>query len=403
MAEPVFRDTTATKKIFSLTKPIRAVSGGTGASKTISILIWCIDYAQSTENERIDIVSESHPHLEGGAIADFKRIMQDRGYWKDKLWNDSKHQYTFETSSRIKFTSYDKFGKAHGPRREVLFINECNNVPYGIADQIITRTSKITWLDWNPTYEFWFYKKMWNDEKQRDRIDFIKLNYKDNEALDEESIRKIEVHKGDKYWWTVYGEGELGELPGKIYSGWRMLSKEELPRMMRLECYGLDFGYTNDPTAIVAIYYGDGGYIVDEIAYGYGLSNKEIAGILNNRDKKIVVCDSAEPKSIDELISYGIQAQPSAKGSDSVNSGIQLVQQQTMVIALPSKNLIDDYQGYMWKEDKKTGERINEPEHMHSHSMDAIRYAITWLRPYVKPQVLQASEPIKLFYPELGI
>ena len=149
-----FKDTTATKKIFQLKQRIRAVCGGTSASKTISILVWCIDYSQSTENQITSVVSESYPHLEKGAMLDFEHIMKDRGYWDDKRWNGTKHVYTFETGSKVEFLAVDTYGKAHGPRRDNLFLNECNNLSYAIVDQLIIRTRNIVWMDWNPTNEF---------------------------------------------------------------------------------------------------------------------------------------------------------------------------------------------------------------------------------------------------------
>ena len=156
--------TTGTKKLLKLKKNNRAVSGGTGASKTYSIVMILIDYAQATDPEKpelIDIVSESYPHLEAGVMQDFKEIMKDRGYWNDKLWNATKHIYTFETGTAIKFMSVYKIGKAHGPRRDVLFLNECNYISYLIADQLMTRTRKVVWLDWNPSEDFWFYEKIY--------------------------------------------------------------------------------------------------------------------------------------------------------------------------------------------------------------------------------------------------
>src|ERR1051325_2952507 len=140
-----FTDTTATKKIFSLKKRIRAVAGGTAASKTVSILFWLIDYCQTKQSRAkiCHVVSESFPHLESGSMLDFQSIMKDRGYWNDARWHDTKHEYTFETGNKLRFTSVDTYGKAHGPRRDVLFVNECNNLDYNIVDQLITRTREI--------------------------------------------------------------------------------------------------------------------------------------------------------------------------------------------------------------------------------------------------------------------
>ena len=140
MENRIFQDTTATRKVFSLKKRIRAVAGGTWASKTISILIWLIDYCQSRSAKHISVVSESYPHLQLGAIRDFQAILKANGYWNDAYWNDTKHTYIFPNNSFIEFISIDKFGKAHGPRRDILFLNEANNIEWNIADQLITRT-----------------------------------------------------------------------------------------------------------------------------------------------------------------------------------------------------------------------------------------------------------------------
>ena len=254
-SEYYFQDTTATKKIFDLKKRIRAVAGGTGASKTISILIWLIDYCQRGQGREklASVVSESYPHLEKGAIYDFENIMKDRGYWKDTLWQGQKHTYKFETGNELQFASIDTYEKAHGPRRDVLFINEANNLAYNIADQLIIRTREIVWMDWNPSSEYWFYTEM---KDKREDVDFITLTFLDNEALDEITKNEILSHKNNKNWWNVYGLGQLGSLEGQIYHDWQVI--DEIPFEARLERYGLDFGYTNDPTAIVAIYYTTG-------------------------------------------------------------------------------------------------------------------------------------------------
>jgi len=204
-SEFYIKDTTATRMIFDLTKRIRALAGGTAASKTMSILIWLIDYCQSPKNKNklATVVSESYPHLEKGAILDFKTIMKDREYWNDSLWNETKHFYNFETGNTLEFFSVDTYGKAHGPRRDVLFVNECNNLPFNIVDQLIIRTREVVWLDWNPTSEFLFYNDMLPN--RRDDIDFITLTYKDNEALDLSTIAEIESHRNNKAWWQVYG------------------------------------------------------------------------------------------------------------------------------------------------------------------------------------------------------
>ena len=385
----MFQVTTATRKVLKLKKRIRAVCGGTSASKTISILLALIDYAQVQKNELISIVSETMPHIKRGAERDFKMIMESHGYWKESRWNATDHIYTFETGTKIEFFSADSADKLRGPRRDVLFLNECNNIPYEAFNQLEVRTKKTIWLDWNPTNEFWFYTELLG---KREDIDFITLTYKDNEALDENIIRSIEARKANKNWWTVYGEGKLGEVEGKVYKDWQIIN--EIPHEARLERYGLDFGYTNDPTGIVGVYYYNGGYILDEVAYQKGLSNKQIADIFQNLPSALVIADSAEPKSIDEIFSYGINIIGSQKGQGSVSQGIQFVQDQRISVTKRSLNLIKEYRNYLFKTDRN-GKIINVPEEGLDHLLDAVRYALESFKPKAKPiNILHSYDPI---------
>lgn len=373
-----FSDTTATKKVFSLKKRIRAVAGGTSASKTISIMVWIIDYCQSNKNKLVHVVSESYPHLEAGAMLDFQNIMKAQGYWEQGNWNDTKHRYTFETGTTLRFYSVD-LSNAHGPRRDVLFINEANHIPLAVYDQLEPRTREILWLDWNPSEEFWFYKTI--QQQNKDDIDFITLTYKDNEALDDNTIKSIESRKNNKSWWNVYGLGQLGEIEGRIYTGWRIL--EEVPFEARLVRRGLDFGYSNDPAAIVDIYYMDGGYILDERLYATRQDNEDLAMFVKSLDKPdtIIVADSAEPKSIAEMKKYGAHTVIEAwKGKGSRNTGIRKIQNKPISVTARSLNLIDEYRAYMWKFNKD-GEQLNEAEDGFDHALDAVRYAVESLEP----------------------
>lgn len=367
----MYQLTTATKKLSKLKKRIRGVAGGTSAGKTISIEQLLIDDAQSDTSPTLtSIVSESFPHLKRGAMLDFKNIMMDHNYWQDSRWNATDYKYKFETGSVIEFFSADQPSKVRGPRRDRLFANEGNNIPWETWDQLLVRTKEYAWVDWNPTNEFWFYEQV----KERPDVDFVTLTYIDNEALDPNIVAEIESHRENKNWWAVYGLGQLGEVEGKIYTGWQVL--DELPHEARLERYGLDFGYSNDPSAIVALYYYNGGYIVDEITYQKGLSNKQLADILNNLEKSLVVADSAEPKSIDELKLYGVNVLPAQKGQGSLVQGIQYVQDQKMSVTKRSTNVLKEYRNYMWKTDRD-GKILNVPEDIWNHGMDALRYALS--------------------------
>jgi phage terminase large subunit len=368
--------TTATKKIHELNKRIIAIPGGTSAGKTISVLQVLIDKAQRDKNPTLtSVVSESFPHLRRGAMRDFLDILESQGYFKDDRWSKTEYTYRFETGSKIEFFSADQPSKVRGPRRDRLFINEANNVPFETFEQLEVRTKEVIYLDWNPTNLFWYYEEV---REHRDDVEEVTLTYLDNEALDKTIVDSIEQRKNRAGWWKVYGLGQLGEVEGKIYTGWQII--DEIPHEARLERYGLDFGYTNDPTAITSVYYYNGGYIFDEVLFQKGLSNKQIADILANHEKALTIADSAEPKSIDEIRSYGINITGAEKGRDSVKYGIQTVQSQKCSITKRSTNIIKEYRNYLFETDRD-GKILNEPEHTYSHSMDAIRYAIMSLIP----------------------
>lgn len=369
--------TTATKKVISSKARIRAFPGGTSASKTISILLYLIALSQSEPkaNKLTSIVSESFPHLRRGAMRDFLNIMKDHGYYDEDRWDKTNSIYTFETGNQIEFFSVDQSEKLRGARRDRLFINEANNIPFNAFEELEVRTKEFIILDWNPTTEFWYYTEV---KPKRNDVEEITLTYLDNEALSPEIVKSIEARKDRKQWWRVYGLGQLGEIDSQIYKDWKIV--DDVPFEARLERYGIDFGYTNDPASVVAVYYYNGGYIVDEMAYGKGMSNKELADVILSAEKHaITIADAAEPKSIDEIRQYGVTILPAKKGQGSVLQSIQYVQSQKVSMTKRSLNVIREYRNYVWITDKD-GKIINEPDHENSHSMDAVRYAIASIR-----------------------
>jgi phage terminase large subunit len=377
----MFSITTATKKVAQLQKRIRAIQGGTSAGKSISILQLLIHKAQTDKTPTVtSVVSESLPHLRKGCMRDFLNIMDTHGYYDDNRWNKTDSIYTFESGSIIEFFGADQASKVRGPRRDRLFMNECNNLAFETFEQLEVRTRECIYLDWNPTTEFWFYTEV---KPHRDDVDHIIITYLDNEALEKTIVDSIEQRKDRKSWWQVYGLGQLGEVDGKIYTNWKII--DEIPHEAKLMRFGLDFGYTNDPTAIVAIYQHLGGIILDEILYQKGMQNSQIAGVLQNQENLVLtVADSAEPKSIDDIALYGIPIVATVKGKDSVKQGIDLVQDQQISVTKRSTNVIKEYRNYLWEVDKN-GKVLNIPEHEYSHSMDAIRYGITSLPKLVMP------------------
>jgi len=371
----MYQLTSATQKLLKLHKRIRGVAGGTSAGKTISILQILIDKSQSDKTPKLtSVTSESMPHLKRGAIRDFLSIMQTHNYFNENAWNKTDSIYTFETGSRMEFFSLDMPHKVRGPRRQRLFINEANNIPLETFDQLEIRTNEEIWLDWNPVAEFWWYTDV---QPNRD-VDFVILTYLDNEGLEQSIVESIESRRGNKNWWNVYGLGQLGESEGRIYTGWQIIN--EVPHEARLERYGLDYGYSNDPTASDGIYKYNGGFIIDEVIHQKGLVNSEIANVFKNLPRALIIADSAEPKSNDEIKSYGVTLLPSTKGQGSVLQGIQLVQNQRISVTKRSVNTIKEYRNYLWQTDKN-GKIINEPVDYMNHHMDGIRYAITSMNP----------------------
>lgn len=375
-----YAKTTALKRVARLSKKIRVVQGGTSASKTISILQLLIALSQSDETPKLtSVVSESLPHLKKGAIRDFKNIMKAHNYWKEERWHDTDKTYTFETGSQIEFFGAEQSDKLRGGRRDRGFMNECNLLTLESFDEFEVRTREFVFCDFNPTAEFWIFNEVLG---QRDDVELIILTYKDNEACPPEIVRSIEQRKNRPGWWKVYGEGQLGEVEGRIYTGWHEI--ESIPNEARLERYGLDFGYHPDPCAIVAVYYYNGGYILDEVVYQLEMSNREIANTLKNLPRALVVADSAEPKSIDELKAYGLNVVPTNKGADSVRHGIRAVQDQSISVTKRSANLLKEYRNYLWAVDKDGKVLPGIPESGADHLLDASRYAVNSLVPVIR-------------------
>ena len=369
--------TTAIKKLSKLNKRNRVVQGGTSAGKTFGIIPLLIDHAIKNPNKEISIVSESIPHLRRGALKDFLKIMISTGRYIDGMFNKSLLKYQFTNGSYIEFFSIESADKLRGARRNILYVNEANNIPFDAYNQLAIRTNETIWIDFNPTSSFWAHTELQNNED----TDFIKLTYKDNEALPDTIIKDIEKAKAKavnstywKNWWTVYGLGEIGSLEGACIPDWKQI---DLPNEARLLCYGMDWGYSNDPTTLVAMYKYNNSFIFDEVLYKKGMLNTEISNLLKSYNvDNIIYADSAEPKSIAELNSYGHTVLPCMKGRDSIVYGINLINQNEIYITTRSVNMIKELQNYIWLK-TKDGETLNKPIDAYNHCIDAMRYAIT--------------------------
>jgi phage terminase large subunit len=364
--------TTAIRKILRLRNRIKIIQGGTSAGKTFGILPILISKAAKRPLMEISVVAESIPHLRRGALKDFLSMMKSGFRYVDKRYNKSLLRYDFDNGSYIEFFSADDSSKLRGARRDILYINECNNIEFEAYNELAIRTKREIYLDFNPANEFWVHTELKNEPD----TDFVVLTYKDNEALDKGIVREIEKNrlKGltSSYWanwWNVYGLGEMGSLQGVVFSNWKQI--DTIPTEARLLGYGVDFGYTADPTSIIEVYNYNGQRILNEICYQTGLVNTEIAKKLQKNI--IAYADSAEPKSIEEIRRTGQLIKGVTKGLDSVNFGIQIMQSQEYLVTSQSTNLIKELRSYCWDKDR-SGKQINKPIANYNHAIDAVRY-----------------------------
>ena len=370
--------TTAQRKISKLRKRVRIVQGGTSSSKTFSIIPLLIDYAIAKPKSEISIVSESIPHLRRGALKDFIKIMDWTHIFREEQFNRSTLRYDFTNGSYIEFFSADQSDKLRGARRDVLFVNECNNITFESYHQLAIRTRRFIYLDYNPTSEFWVHKELLSDKD----AEMIILTYKDNEALDSELVKEIEKAreraKESTYWanwWKVYGLGQIGVIDGVIFSNWQIV--KQIPEDAELLGYGLDFGFTNDPSALISVHKFNSELYIKELIYQTRLTNNDIVQkmIELGVDKyKDIIADSAEPKSIEDIYRGGFRNIYGAKkGADSIRNSIDKLQRYKINITESSTNLIKEFRGYVWTKDKN-GNQTGEPIGINDHGIAALRY-----------------------------
>ena len=311
--------------------------------------------------------------------------MKATGRYINQNYNRTFLTYTFTNGSYIEFFSADQEDKVRGPRRHILYVNECNNITFDTYHQLAIRTSQSIWVDFNPSNEFWVYEELKPDAD----TEWLTLTYQDNEGLPDSIKKEIEKAKVKAYknpdgnildpnniknkfwdnWWKVYGLGLLGSLDGVIFTNWEQI--DEVPKEAELLGIGLDFGYTNDPTAAIEVYKWNGKRILNQIIFQPGLLNFQIAERLPKGVK--VIADSSEPKSIEEIKRFDIDIKGATKGPDSVMFGIQAMQTQEYLITKNSVDLIKEFRQYCWDTDK-TGKKLNQPIDTFNHGIDAVRY-----------------------------
>lgn len=359
-----------------------ASKGGTRSSKTWSTLqllhLLCVN---SEKPLVISCVAATLPMVKRGMQRDFKQMLLAENEWNEDSFNKSEGTYTYPNGCMIEFFGVDNASKVHGSARDILFVNEAQTIPREIFRQLDIRTRKKVIIDFNPVRKFWG-----ETEFVGDRYLTIHSTYKDNPYLSAEQVSAIEKNQNDANWWRVYGEGETGGVEGNVYPEYEVI--EDMPETFTGRCIGLDFGFVNDPTAIVDIRFQGWDLYVDLLCYETGLLNANIAEYLtsNMLHRLITVCDNAEQKSIVELQQRRIKAIPCVKGRGSVAGGIAQVKQFKLHITKRSVKLLDELDNYKWIKDEATDTYTNEAIDAWNHALDALRYGVDYLIRKYRPK-----------------
>lgn len=356
--------------------------GGSGSSKTISILqvLWII--ARQNQGVTISCVSESMPHIKRGIERGFRKILEDDGIFHPRDFNMTDHIYRVGTSI-IEFFSADDYSKVKGPRRDYLYVNEVNHIPYETFSQLAIRTARRIYVDYNPEGEFFIHTEIMPHDPDHT---FIHSTHLDNPYLPEPSRQEIiKRSERDPYFRLVYLMGEIGVLQGVIFTNWEV---KPLPDHAKLIGHGLDFGYVNDPSALVEVWEFGRELWLNELLYETGLVNIPITDFNgrippNLHDKMVglgvrirseeIIADSAEKKSIDELFAKGWNIHPAVK--TSIKNEIDVMKRFKLNVTPTSLNMIKELRNYKWRVDKD-GTALNEPVDAFNHLIDAARYRI---------------------------
>ena len=359
-----------------------ASKGGTRSGKTWATLQMLHLLACNTEKPLvISCVAATFPMVKRGMLRDFKSMVAAEGAWDESRFNKTESTYEYPNGTVLEFFSCDNAGKVHGPARDVLFVNEAQGIPREIFRQLDIRTRKKVIIDFNPVRKFWG-----ETEFVGDKYITIHSTYKDNPYLTPEQVGAIEKNKGDANWWRVYGEGLTGGVEGNVYPEYEVI--EDMPEGTTGGCIGLDFGFVNDPTAIVDVRFFGWDLYVDLLCYETGLLNSHIADYLTGQGlaKVYTICDSAEQKSIMELQQRKIKAMPCVKGRGSIAAGIAQVRQFKLHVTKRSVALLDELDNYKFIKDEATDTYTSEPIDAHNHALDALRYAVDFLIRRYRPK-----------------
>ena len=346
--------------------------GGTSSGKTYAIMQLLFTKAIEEPRSIITIVGQDIPNLKKGAYRDAKTIYYgapDLQLWFGKP-NESDRVFTCINGSIIEFTSYDGEQDAKSGKRDYLFINEANGITYEVFQQLYWRTRKTTYIDYNPNARFWVHDKLIGKKG----VKLIISDHRHNPFLSAEDHEKIETIS-DPDLWKVYARGLTGKAKGVIYKKWQIV--DEMPSLCKRRFGAIDFGFTNDPTAILDIRLSEGELWIDLISYDVEMDNPKIVDVIKSAGMSKIdfIADSAEPKSIAELKKLGLSVEGADKGPDSIKNGISAVKRYKLNVTRRSKFLITELERYRWAVDG-AGNPLNVPIDKFNHALDALRYGV---------------------------
>lgn len=360
------------KQLLNSEQKIIVQQGGTRSGKTYNVLLFIIfEYCLKQTGKTITICRKTFPSVRATVMRDFITILKQYGLYREEHHNKSNSEYKLN-KNLIEFISVDQPQKIRGRKRDILFINEANELDFEDWQQLVFRTQKKIILDYNPSDEYhWIYDKV----LVRDDVEFYKTTYLDNPFLEKSIVKEIELlRETDEQYWQIYGLGLKGMSKSTIFT---YVEVPHIPHDAELVSYGADAGYTNDPSTLVSVYKKDHNLYVKEHLYRTMMTTKDLSDhfkeVIENK-RSPVYFDAAEPRLIDELRRMGHNIQPSLKGRDSINAGIDLLKRYKIHITSDSDNAIREFRNYKWLEDK-TGKLTNKPVDKNNHIIDAVRYA----------------------------
>lgn len=353
--------------------------GGTSSGKTYTIMQRLVVLAISHPRCIITVAGQDLPNLKVGAMRDLGTIISG-SEWLSKWFTENKSSNTWRglNGSLIEFKSYDSAQDAKNGKRDYLFVNEANGMSYEVFWQLQIRTRKQVFIDYNPSARFWAHDQIIGRKDAR----LIISDHRANKFLSEDEHRKIE-EIDDGQLWRVYARGLTGKISGLVFTRWDIV--DEMPPLgeCKLQCFGLDFGFTNDPTALIELRLAHGDLWADEIIYTTGMTNPDIADECRKNNitrRNAIIADCAEPKSITELNNLGLHVLACEKGKDSILNGIDILKRYNIHVTRRSRGLIDELGHYKWKVTRDSI-TTNQPVDTYNHGIDAMRYvALKYLR-----------------------